>query len=1140
MLTGMFGWRMTFNFFRLVVLLTTPALRRAGAGAAMAPLLASLLALVLWLPAGAAQAALDHFNGGDVTGCTRVSTTYTCPTLSQANDITIASGYTVQVSNAVSFTSNQVLKMGGSAALHASGDLDLSGLSTNGTQVAGGTLSSGATFRLGSNDQTVTANVSATAITTGGSSTRINGNVTVKGQANLGSSSTITGALSAATVTAGSSLRIDGGIAASGTVSLSSGTTIKGGITGFNGGRSGAVTTGSGSSITGDIFASAFTLASGSTLAGGIDAATVELSAANAVVTGNITASTSLVVGSGGSVTGRIDSPKVELNASNVTIKGDINASTSLTISSGNTVNGNITGTTLTIASANVVVNGNVTMKGDIDIGSNATINGDVSARNVTTHSSGDNLNGNVAVNAIFLDWGATVSKIITCTGPGAAGCSCVTRADTNYQPTCGAPPPPSGVHHFRITHPGNALTCQPQPVIVTACANSGCTLPHYSGTATVTLQPGGKSFSFSGGETNSATVEQTKADTATLSATGALNAHTCVNTSTSDPARQCEMKFDTTGLQISASDHVSMAGGASVTIQALKATAQNQSCVPLVASQTVNIDLSCAFDSPAADKAADINVKVGSASLDCRKAAVAVPFTFDKDGYATLPLQYAEVGRVNLKASYTGGGAGFNAIGSDSFIAAPKAFLIEAVSTVTKANTATMAAGAVFARASEGFTVKISAVNAETPPRVTTNFGKETSAESITITSGIANVDASGNPDPARQNGKITAGKFATVSGGAYLSVAGADGLWSFSDTGAIKLGVTLFNPTGYYLGHADPAFKTGGALNVARFVPDHFDTVLMTNQEVDASPALPAIPPQGRSMSCASLSDATRPCGPATTSFVHSGQPFFVKVLAYNGATPAALTLNHSGAYAKAVALSALTAAGGATPTPEGQLQWISAIGGAPVAGSANFAFDKGVGKLAVPVDNMPRFIFIPAYPFKDVLPVTTYVRAVDADGVSSQRATPPVPAPQIVSVEAPLTVVSGRLLIANTYGSPNGSVPVDASAQYYMPVGYVFNPQVQVTSGAIANFIKFDNCVKGLAGRCPTMKASASPATLELKNGKGTFRVAPPSPVTTEIGSADVSLGSLIYYLPSSVGRATFGIYRSGPVIYRREVY
>lgn len=1154
----MFGWRMTFNFFRLVVLLTTPALRRAGAAAAMA--------LALLLPAGAAQAALDHFNGGAVAGCTRNGTTYTCATLSQVNDITIASGYTVQVAGSVSFAWAQVLKMSGSATLRAGADLDLRGLQTGNTQVAGGTLAAGAAFRLGSNDQTVTADVTAASVATGGPSTRINGSVTATGLVDLGSNSTITGAvsagslktsanitlgssvtaggvdlgsnntvagkLSATTVTANANLQINGGIVASGAVDLGSNTTIKGGIAGANGTSAGAVTTGSNSTITGDVVASAFTLASGGSLTGDVKAPQVELSAANASVTGNITASTSLVVGSGGTVTGKIDSPKVDLNASGVTIKGDIKADSTLTIGSGNTVNGNITGTTLTLASSNVIVNGNVTMKGDVDIGSGATINGDLSARNVTTHASGDTINGNAAVNAIFLDWGASVSKTITCTGPGAVQCSCVTKADPNYKPSCGAAPP-SGVHHFRITHNGSALTCQPQTVTVTACANSACTTPNYSASVTATLQPGGKSFTFTGGETTSATVEQSTAGTAVLSAAGALNATTCFNTADPTSARPCDMAFDTSGLTVTASDHVSMTPGATVTIQALKASPKNQSCVPLVASQKVNVNLSCKFSNPGPATAANANVKVDNAALDCRGNPVTVPLSFDGNGIATAALQYAEVGQVALNASYTGGG-GFNAAGSGSFIAAPKALLIEAASTVTKANTTGLAAGAVFAKASEGFTVKVSAVNAETPPRVTTNFGKENTPESITITSAIANLDANGNPDPARQNGAISAGKFAPPSGGAYASVNDATGLWSFSDTGAIKLDVTLLNSTGYYMGRVNPAFKTAGALPVGRFIPDHFDTVLMTNAEIKAS--VPTTTLEGRSMSCANLGASTRPCPDTSGSFIHSGQPFFVKVLAYNGAAPQPVpTLNHTGAYAAAVALSAFTVADRTVAAP-GATSWINPAGGAPTS-AINFSFDKGVGQLTDPAGNLPRFQLPAAYPAKDVLPSTIYVRATDADGASSLRATP------AASAEAQLTVVSGRLLIANTYGSPNSSVPVDASAQYYMPVGYVFNPQVQLTSGPIGGAITFDNCLKGLAGRCPSMGPAAKaapPAALTLVNGQGKFRLAPPSPPPTTIGSVDISLGALIYYLPSSIGRATFGIYRSGPVIYRREVY
>lgn len=1122
MLTGMFGWRMTFNFFRLVVLLTTPALRRAGAAAAVAP----LLIFLLWLPAGAAHAAEDRFDGGKVDGCTRAGKTYTCPTLSQANDITIDSGYTVQVSSAVSFTWFQVLKMSGSAVLRASGDLDLRGLQTNNTQVAGGTLSTGATFRLGSNDQTVSADVVAAAIATGGPSTRINGDVTVDGQANLGSSTTITGRLSAATVTAGPSLRIDGGISASGTVSLGSNNTVKGGIAGLanvNGGRGGAVTTGSGSTITGNIFVSAFTLASGSTLAGDINAATVELSAANAVVTGNITATTSLVVGSGGSVTGKIDSPKVELNASGVTIKGDINAATSLTISSGNTVNGNITGTTLTIASSNVVVNGNVTMKGDIDIGSGATVNGDIVARNVTTKASGDNLNGNVAVNAIFLDWGATVSKTITCTGPGAVACSCVTKADPNYKPTCGAAPPPSGVHHFRITHPGNALTCQPQPVTVTACANADCKLPHYSGTATTVLQPGNQTFEVKNGETV-ATVQQFTAGTATVSGSGGLNPSTCVNTG--DAARPCDLVFATSGLVVTVPNHVSMESGVAVTIQALTASATNQSCVPLVAGKTVDVNMACEYSNPSANVAA-VTPQVGDKLLNCGASAtkVGVPFAFNADGLASLPLQYAEVGKVKLTASYTGSGAaaGFNAGGNATFIAAPKAFAIDAVSKTTGATLSKLdpAKDEVFARASEDFTVTVTAVNAKGNP--TRNFGKESPAENIALTVAVANPDQA-NPLDRRDHGTITAGKFAPFSDGVTRSVADASGLWRFSDVGTISLGAALI--TTHYMGHAIDSFRTAGVRTVGRFIPDHFDTVLMTAAEIAAIPDARA---DARTMSCAGLAAAVNPCPAGSVSFINSNQPFFVKVLAYNGDQQPALTRNYTGPLARPVTLSAVKTAGATgddIAMQGGTLEWTGA------ATDARFGFRQGVGTLA---SNLPLLRLPGAYPAAHLTPVTGYLRAIDSDAATSLRRGASAPA----SVEAPLTVVSGRLLVANTYGSPTGSLPVDATAQYYMPVGYVFNPQVQVASVAIGGAIEFNNCLAGMAGRCPAMKAAA-PATLELKNGKGTFRVAPPAPAPTAIGSADVSLGSLIYYLPSSFGRATFGIYRSGPVIYRREVY
>ncbi len=1201
MLTGMFGWRMTFNFFRLVVLLTTPALRRAGAGAAMAPLLAALLALMLLLPAGAAQAAEDQFNGGNVAGCTLASATYTCATLSQANDITVASGYTVEVSGSVAFTWFQVLKLSGSAVLRAGADLDLRGLQTGNTQVAGGTLAAGGAFRLGSNDQTVTANVVAASVATGGPSTRINGSVTTTGLVDLGSNSTITGAvkagslktnsnitlggsvtasgavdlgsnttitgtLSAATVTANSNVQVNGGITASGTVSLGSNNIVKGGITGITGtnnGIAGAVTTGAGSTITGDIVASAFTLASGSSLTGNITAPQVELSAANVVVKGSITASTSLVVGSGGSVTGNIDSPKVDLNAAGVTIKGDIKASTSLnvgsggsvtgnidspkvdlnasgvtikgdikattslTIGSGNAVNGNIVGTTLTIASSNVIVNGNVTMTGDVDIGSGATINGDLAARNVTTHSSGDNINGNAAVNAIFLDWGAKVGKTITCTGPGAVGCSCVTKADPNYFPTCGAPPA-SQVHHIQISHGGSALTCQPEPVTLTACANATCTAPHYNGATQVTLQPGGGVFTISGGTNNTASVRQSTAGTATLSASGGANASTCANSAAGMAA--CEMAFSDSGLSISVPDHVAMTN-ASVTVQALKSTNNGKSCVPLVANQTVSVNFSCTYTNPTPAKAADVplwlrdNKAATAVKVACGGAGAGVQLAFDANGDATANLQYAEVGTVTLKAAYSAGGVGASSPDSVAFTAAPAGFTLTAQRVPP---TPALAAG-VFAKASEPFTLIVKAVNKNGD--VTTNFSKELTPENIKIEPVII--------EPVVIAPATAAGKLSTATQPFLNGV--ATNTHTFDETGTVKLTARLDRLSGNYMDNSTSGFKTIGEAENKRFIPDHFDTVLMTDDEIKA---LTASRPDARVMSCAGLPDARRPCPGLSGSFIHSKQPFFVKVLAYNGASPPALTKNYTGTSAKPITLSAITVnAAGAVVVPlaaPAKLDWtavpivpvVPAIPAVPA--TQRFSFTEGVG---VPAANLPLIDLGGAYPAA-VAPITVYLRAEDDDKATSDRGKGPV------SVEAQLTAVSGRLLLANTYGPPTGTVPMNASAEYYMPGPpgyYVFNPQVQITSAPINSSIVFNACAKGLtADHCNAMKAAASPAPLVLKNGKGVFRLPAPTPPPTSIGSVDVSLDALINYLPSAFGRATFGIYRSGPVIYRREVY
>ncbi|WP_343731814.1 DUF6701 domain-containing protein [Duganella sp.] len=1054
------------------------------------------LIVLTMLTAAAASAANVNFNGGAVSNCTLNASTYNCTNsfAMGATDVAvIASGYTV-VMTSFSPSYNQGLSISGSGALQTSGNMDLSSINPANVSTGGTTLTAGGSFKLGSST-TINGSVVAASISTNSGDT-ITGSVSVTGLADLGSAININGNLNAGSVKTGSPGTIGGAITASTTIDIGSHLTVGGNISGTT------ITTTSPVTLNGSVTASvAFTLASGSS------------------VSGNITA------------------PKVTLNASGSTVTGNISTSGTLDIGSGNTVNGTVNAATLNMRASGAVINGATTISGDVDMESGSTINGDLKARNVTTHSGSAVINGNAAVNAIYIDWNNSVTGTITCTGAlsGSVPCSCVSKPQYyDYTPRCG--PASGGVpHHFQINHSGSALTCQPQTVTVTACANATCTAPHYSSNVDVTLQPGGKTFTISGGVNSAATVEANVAKVYTLSAaaSGVSNATTCVN---SGSGAACDMEFKSTGLTVTGTKHVSMASGALVTLQALTASPGAPSCIPLVSNQTVDIDMACSYQNPASGTVA---VGMGAKSVSCGANAfgstVSVPFTFDSNGKATTSLQYADVGKVGLSASYTT--PRFNATGNGDFIAAPAKLLIKADSATASIgpDVATAVPTNVFAKAGESFKLTVTAVN--TSGGNTPNFGKESPASKVKFAASINNPTEVPVPTGTGSHGALSY-TLPALGGGSGTTA-------NFDNVGYLKLTTALDDGTsgnGYYLGQPLASFQPTGTQFVSRFIPDHFDTALMTADEIK-------LVGTNTHMDCTNLVDGVNPCKytGAGSSFIHSNQAFFVKVLAYNKA--GGLTNNYFGALAKVIAISAMSSKGGATPVNAAD-EAITWSGG---ASAVRFTFPadapgvpaSGIGLLTPPpagsAANLPVFKFSSAYP-ANVLPATIYLRASDADGVSSKRTV------AADSVEAPLNVVSGRLLVANTYGSPNAALPVKVMAQYYMPAGYVFNALANGSGiGKTGLYIKFYNCQKALKaadGSClGSARLADANATLAITKGVGSFKLAAPN--ISSIGTVDVQLindsnAHLIPYLPSTTGRETFGVYRSGPVVYRREVY
>ncbi|KFI05439.1 DUF6701 domain-containing protein [Massilia sp. BSC265] len=285
------------------------------------------LALVLaGLPgSGAAQAAVFHFDGRQVGGCTLSDKEYSCPSASAINgndEVIIASGYTLKVNNSFAFGWNQSLVMRAGSRLVFTGSFSLADMNPDKLDVTGGSIAVGGTFYMGSSAQSMTADVSANAIQLGSARVTINGNLTAQGTLAISSGSKITGNVSGASITASPSTTITGNVIAS----------------------------------------SKFTLGSGSTVSGSVTAPMFDMLASNSTVNGNITAATSFTMGSGNTVNGNVSTGVFDMQASGSRIKGSVTAATRISMGSGNTVDGSVDTGDLLLQSSNALITGNASV----------------------------------------------------------------------------------------------------------------------------------------------------------------------------------------------------------------------------------------------------------------------------------------------------------------------------------------------------------------------------------------------------------------------------------------------------------------------------------------------------------------------------------------------------------------------------------------------------------------------------------------------------------------------------------------------------------------------------------------------------------------------------------------------------------
>lgn len=960
-----------------------------------------------------AQAATFNFNGVDVSNCARSGAQYTCGNLSMADTdvIVIANGYGVTFNSSLTMTYNQGLRMSGSAALTATGNLDIKDINPSNLKVTGGSLTAeGGTFSMGAQAQTIIANIAATTIKMGGSAVKVTGSISAKGLVEIASGSTITGA------------------------------------------------------IGGNI---------------------VNILPANSQIEGDITAKTTLTIGSGSQIKGNLAAPTIDLKASGLVVTGDVTALKSLTIASGNAINGNVEGGNVTLDAAN----GYIT--------------------------------GNALVDHITLGSWTHVDQTITCKAYTPANpCSCVTNnsgwpAGSVNGPKCG-PGTPTGPHHFQIDHRGTALTCAPQTVTVTACADAACSVK-YTGGTDVTVSPGGTLTPIGNSGVATASVRQYTVGTATLGLTsvpGATGALVCKRSS--DNSSSCDMSFAATGLMVNPVNHNSAVATA-FNISALQDKPNEQACVPLFRNASKDLTLSCGYGNPATGTLPVLVKGTGafvplaaSASSACSATGQSVNLAFDNAGVATATMLYADAGKLTLNAKYesaSGSDKGLKMQGSGEVVVAPYDFVFSAIATPQRA-------GLAVTGVAPATVVSVSARNAL--KAVTPNFGREAAAPAVLLGRTVVEPTFAGHAEPSA-DGSLG------FSGGVLI----ATGM-SWKEVGLVQFTASLNN----YLGWQRPAVNgvvpplASGTSGQVQFIPHHFITELIKKDDGDEPAATNGIAtPCAAPLTCANDGEKGR--------YAYSGQAIGVRVTAraLGGATTQNYDELNPGVLAP-VLLEGLDAATGTISfppsTPDGSSRLTDGSKAqTTVTGVAPAKFTLGIarsmvayrfpGKAGVPVTVAPTDVLLRAS--------STYPGGAV---VSSSSA--------LIQNEARMTVLSGQWQVAHGYGSELLPVRLAVQVQYWNGTKWITNLLDSISAFSKSQVL-FVNCKKTL----DCSKLAADDLAYAVVQGAlpQANRLTLLAPGAGKAGRVDVSVGNHPY-LGSTVGVVVFGILRSGPVIYLREMY
>ena len=316
-----------------------------------------------------------------------------------------------------------------------------------------------------------------------------------------------------------------------------------------------------------------------------------------------------------------------------------------------------------------------------------------------------------------------------------------------------------------------------------------------------------------------------------------------------------------------------------------------------------------------------------------------------------------------------------------------------------------------------------------------------------------------------------------------------------SYSEAGSINM--VLQDQTWADVDSADSStaerYFSSAALNVGRFVPDHFDVSTSST-------------PQFQTFGAADGACQTPPSGPKR-SFTYIGQSFgyqTVPVATFTGKNFAnGTTLNFAGSLIHTGGISATQ-----TYTP-GSGTLTATVGSPAIA-----AGTAGTGTGTVTIDSADSFSYVrsttaPQAAFNASISLDVTVSdASDSGSGQGTIATTTAGTFSAIAFDSGNLFRYGRLRILNAVGGEETPLPVPIQTEYWSGTGFVLNSDDHCTTLAQANIAQ-GNYQKSLAA-CETV---ASTATVNFVSGAGKLTLTKPG--TGNAGSVDLSpqLGSTV---------------------------